>query len=407
MGRIGSQWLNKPEQDEEDEPIVNDDESLTGTVMYFGKPKLKRGEYVRNLGLKLESGAEFLIRWEEAHTTEILRGQTLKSGDKIRVNGAKRLDFIPNFCDGMFVDPTTVNKIGVQTMEVAHSFTIDQIRFGDDWVRLDNGEAVAYFSAVNWKEKVGIPTKAFYNNVKDKLVEAEETFNIRVHAQYHVAYQFVEGSSDQVQILVAHDRDITLVSAQGLLVFEEYLTTYTNERRLEAFFRVLEAQAQNVWMMGREDIQSLIDREGIGDLVDVSQVHTTLMADMTQRNYDPQYFEFLRNNGTLEGVNDEGFFFKLKDDYYVFEIPVAGKASYVFKGDPIDIMARIREIQEANVPTEMVTREEIRMSNGNWKNPLIRMKAANPDELEWFVERAIHTENFVAWHGVISKYLER
>ena len=401
--KIGS-WLR-------DEPIVVTAPpvvltlGIVGSVLYFGAPKLKRGQLVQNLGLKLENGDEYLIRWSANDTRRILSGATLSAGDKVEITGATRLDFVPPFCSAMYVDPLSITKLGNTIQASSGIFELDHITFGDEDVVLDNGTERAIVTKTNWTAHTGYTTKFFFNQVKPFLAASETAPVVLIEGNYRITYEFDRESRTRIERRLVESEEITVIRASGFDRIEEIAVEIENNNRLTEFFTGLRAQADSIWMMSRSQIQSYIDGAHIRDLVNVDSVHEHLRAEMTRSDYDPTYFQYLMNHATLEGVNEEGFIFDMGNDYCVFKIPVAGAATYIFKGNPQDIMNYINEIRQANVPTEMVTRDEVRMTNGSWKMPLIRMKAANPTELEWFIGRAIHTDNSDAWVNAIQPYV--
>jgi len=400
MNKIGS-WLR------EEETTTAPREGLDGVVLYFGKPKQKRGKLVRNLGLKTEDGKEFLIRWEDRLTKSITGGNSIEAGASVTIVGATKLDFTPSFCNGMYVDPDSIAVHGharrIQTFE----FELDHIIFFENYVKLDNGTALAYVDQNQWTAQTHISTRAFFNEVKEMLVESGAEPKVTLTGSFKLNYRYDRDARARTERHTLRSSDgnyIQNITATGFERLEEYAAELYNRNRLNDFFEVLRQRAESAWVMRREYIQAVIDSENVGDLINIDDVQNRLVENMQSAEYDLEYFQFLKSVGELEGVNDEGFFFKLSENYYAFEIPIASKATYIFKGHPTEITNNIKEIQDANVPTEMVTRDEIRTSSGSWKMPLIRMKSANPEELQWFVKRIIHTENFNRWTEEVSEF---
>lgn len=400
---------------------VEPENVLEGVVVFFSrKPKWKRGRYgpyaLRYMSLGVGE-KEYLISITEKNAWRMFgqKGYVKKwlaypkSGSIVKVMGAEKLDWEPDWADAMYKNPDAIVVIGHLEKESTEDYDLGGVEFFDDKVILQNESSKSVVPKRIWDMMTEIPTRWLLNKVREQLKEDElKEAKISIRGLFRVYYRYVRGTGRREWLY--SNGDNWSVLAQNLLRFKEYVGEYEAGQRLEKFLKTLKALIKTKWMITEEELRELLVKEGVEDLISYHEAQNYLRTQVWHGEYDEAYFEFLKKHGELVGISEEGFFFKLKGGYYAFETPSTASATYIFMGEPKWILSQLEVIKRQSdgltTITEDGTKPIMTHVGGNWRLPLIRMKKQEPEEFKWFIERAIHDEDASAWHSVVDKYVE-
>jgi hypothetical protein len=405
--------------------ISGDQYEVSGVVKYFSsnpKRKTSRGRayYVRYMGV-IVNDEEYLVSIYEnvahdifGHYLDYYFEEQLnapKSGSVISFK-AKLLGFKPNFCDGMLVDISDVQTGSMSYEDKAVRFDLEDITFGNNQVILEKSTAKAVIKKDVWDVMTGVPTQWILNKVKDSLKEEEKKeAYITLESRYQKSFRYNRDNGDWGEYYYSNGDAWEIVN-NNLVQFNEYVSKWVDSQRLNDFLAKLKDILRKRWMITDLELLDLIEEEGVEDLIDGSTAQDYLINEVWSKEYDKQYFNYLKEHGELAGVGEEGFFFKLNGQAFAFETPIPNTATYIFRGEPSWILGQIEAIksQSSGLPVEMVTKDKVAVHSGNWKLPLIRLKNQEQKEggheFDWFIERAVHDTDGSAWFSVIDKYLE-
>jgi len=365
------------------------------------------------MGLGLVGEVEIVVRVTEHQTEKFFSdGYSLKlprSGDTIKIWGLKPTGF--KFDDGkeLFTDPEGVEVTGHLERKKEAEFPLPNINFGDNFVTLKLDNLKAVIEKKVWDVMTGLPTAWILNKVKSQLKEDELKSSSVVLSGVFKVYFWWDGKERQTSYY--SNGEVWDLISNNLIQFKELAAKYEVDQRLKKFFSMLREILSQKWLITDTELQGLIESEKMGDIIKLDEAKVYLTSSSWSKDYDEEFFKYLKDHGELIGIGKEGFFFKLSPNVYAFETPENANATYIFTGDPQWVLTQLEEIrrQSANLTTKTDdgTKPSITHLGDTWKLPLIRMKKSEPQLFNWFLERAIHDEDKSAWYRVVNKYVRR
>ena len=226
-----------------------------------------------------------------------------------------------------------------------------------------------------------------HNRVKGSLTEGQKTEPfIEVSGEFSVTYR---------------GDDTVILRSTGNIVVTRFNTV--NMKRA-----VAESELADRWRGIRSKLRDILHLKHILSLEDArkimeeggwtgNNVEEAVKSITWGRGYNHAYFDHLKSlTGNVAYFTEDGYFFKVKD-FTIFEVPRHGLASYIFRGEPAEVVAKLGRSRDVNARPQDLHEDQrgdnfIVWDQGSMlsRSEILEMKKEFPEAMHYFVGRVIH-----------------
>ena len=232
-----------------------------------------------------------------------------------------------------------------------------------------------------------------HNKVKGSLTDAQkmEPF-IEVSGEFSVTYR---------------GDDTVILRSTGNIVVTRFNTV--NMKRA-----VAESELADRWRGIRSKLRDILHLKHILSLEDArkimeeggwtgNNVEEAVKSITWGKTYNHAYFDYLKSlTGNVVYFTEDGYFFKV-NDFTIFEVPKHGLASYLFRGEPSEIVAKLGRSRDNTAQSDDILESQrgddyTVFDKGGMlsRSELLEMKKEFPEAAHFFIGRVIHTD-FEQW----------